>query len=254
MSETETTLPVEGGAPAPETTATPAEQQAPDQGTEQTPDPAQETPPEPDPEAEERTKAQKRIDRLTREKWEARRQTAALEARLSEIERHQQATRDPNAPLTPADIDRIATQRAAEMRQQETFNAQCNEVYESGAKDFPDFENVLGNFRTLGGLPPVLIEAALETEAPHKVLHYLGKNLEEAESILKLSPARMGAAVAKLAAKAAAPPPPPPVTKMSAPIKPIQSGTTTSAEQEPKDPEAWAKWFRDQRATHLKRR
>lgn len=253
MSETTTTLPAEGGDTAPETTATPADQTAPETGSEQTPDPAQETPPEPDPDAEERTKAQKRIDRLTREKWEARRETAALSARLSEIERQQQATRDPNAPLSPQDFQRAVEQRATEQRQQETFNAQCDEVFDAGTKEFPDFEASLGNFRTLGGLSPALIEAAIETDAAAKVLHYLGKNLEEAETILKLSPARMGAAVAKLASKVSAAPPPKPVTKAPAPIKPLASTSTVSDDQEPKDPDAWTKWFNKQRDAHRKR-
>lgn len=238
MSETIETLPVEGDAPAPEPTAQPAET-PPDTGTEETPDQQPET--QPDPAEEDRTKAQKRIDRLTAEKWAARRQAAALEARLQEIER-QTAQRDPNAPLTPADIDRLATQRAAEMRQAEAFNAQCDEAFDAGTKAFPDFEATLGNFRAVGGLPPVLIEAALETDAPHTVLHYLGKHLDEAEDVLKLSPARMGAAVARIAVKASAPPPPPPVSKAPPPIRPVQTASTTSADSEPKDIDQWMEW------------
>ena len=240
MSETIETLPVEGDVPASEAIEQPAETTAPATGEEQTPDQQPET--QPDPAEEDRTKAQKRIDRLTAEKWAARRQAAALGARLQEIERQQTAQRDPNAPLTPADIDRLATQRAEQMRRDEVFNAQCDEAFERGTKAFTDFEATLGNFRAVGGLPPVLIEAALETDAPHAVLHYLGKHLDEAEDVLKLSPARMGAAVARIAAKASAPPPPPPVSKAPPPIRPIQTASTTSADVEPKDIDQWMEW------------
>ena len=237
MSETTTDLPIEGGETA-TIEQTPATTPAPD-GTEQTPQTADETPPA-KPVEDEAAKKERAIARLTREKWEARRQAAAFEARLQEIERSQAATRDPNAPLTTADVDRLAAQKAVELRAQEAFNDQCNQAFEAGIKAFPDFESTLSNFRSLGGLPPALVEAALETDAPAALLHHLGSNLEEAEGLLKLSPARLGAAVAKLAGKLAAPTPAP-VSKAPPPIKPIVASGTVS-DVEPKDVNEWMRW------------
>lgn len=242
----ETTLPAEGSTLVPATTdEQPAAIQAPDTGTEQTPQTEQETQPaHQKSEDDEKATAQKRIDRLTREKWEARRQTAALEARLQEIERQQQTRRNPNAPLTPADVDRLAEQKAVQLREQETFNDRCNEVFENGVKEIPGFEAALAGFRTLGGLPPTLVEAALESDAPAKVLNHLGSNLEEAEGLLKLSPARLGAAVAKLAAKVASAPAAP-VSKAPPPIRPLTASGTVS-DMEPKDVREWMEWRRKQ--------
>ncbi len=108
------------------------------------------------------------------------------------IERAQQDQHEQNAPLAA---------NAGTLRQQEDFIARCNEVYDAGIRDIPGFKNALENFRTIGGLSVALIEAALETDAPGNVLHYLGNHIEEAEALQGLSPARLGVAVAKLASR-----------------------------------------------------
>lgn len=247
MSETDTTLPVEGGVATP----APAEQQpvatVPAEGQGQNP-PTEPEPqaPEPTPEEREKARADRAFARLRAERWEARQEAAELRGRLQEIERQQQQARDPNAPLTPADIDRIADQRAEQKMQQAQFTARCNEAYATGAKEIPGFEESVQQLRMAGGNAlPVIVQAALETEVPHKVIDYLGRNPEEAEALARMSPVALGAAVAKLAAKAAAPPPPKPVSAAPAPIKPLATSSTVS-DAEPKDVEEWMKWRRRQ--------
>jgi hypothetical protein len=168
---------------------------------------------------------QKRIDELTREKHDARRQAEQLQQELAAL--RQPATDEDGKPA-PAQADPIAIAR--QMVEQERFNDACNAIYAKGAGEFTDFDQALANFRLLGGLPPALIEAAQETDAPHAVLYDLGKNPEEAARILSLPPIRMAAAVAKMAAKAVTPPAPK-VSKAPEPVKPL--GGAGRAEKDP---------------------
>jgi hypothetical protein len=173
---------------------------------------------------------QKRIDELTREKHDARREAERLAQEISAL-RQPQTDGDGNPVQPPADPVAIARQ----MVEQQRFDDACNQIYEKGAADFTDFDQALANFRLLGGLPSTLIEAARETDAPHAVLYDLGKNPEEAARILSLPPIRMAAAVAKMAAKTVTPPAPK-VSKAPEPVKPL--GGVGRAERDPMSDDA----------------
>lgn len=214
-------------APEPEQPA-PAAEPAPEAQTKAE---ATETPAEPEtaPDEPEKPKQtpwfQKRIDELTRARWDAAREADQLRQEIAAL-RQPQADADGNPVPVPADPVEIARQ----MVEQQRFDDTCNSIYEKGAGEFTDFDQALANFRLLGGLPRPLIEAAQETDAPHAVLYDLGKNPEEAARILSLPPIRMAAAVAKLAAKTITPPAPK-VSKAPAPVVPV--GGNGRAEKDP---------------------
>ena len=123
----------------------------------------------------------------------------------------------PERGLIQADIER----RAAEIATQREFDRSCNDVFDKGSREFPDFGDALGNFRLLGGLPPSLVEAAIETGSAAAVLYELGKNPDEAARVMQMPPTRMAVAVAKLANKPATLAAPVPVSRAPAPIRPI---------------------------------
>jgi hypothetical protein len=165
---------------------------------------------------------QRRIDELVARGNEAQQRAERLEAQIARLQQPQEGAQSQgDKPLTQADVDRIATEKAQQIAHQTEFNRACNDIYEQGAKSFEDFDASLSNFRMLGGLPPALVEAAIETGEPHKVLYELGKNPDEASRIMALSPIRMGAAAARIAAKQAPAAPAPVVSKAPAPIRPI---------------------------------
>ena len=136
-------------------------------------------------------------------------------------------------PPSQAEIDRLVDQRAAAIAEQRHFDAECNKVAEAGMKEFADdFNPALATLwgmvdglnanGSLNAKATTLIEAALEADKPAAVLYHLGKNPEEATRIAALSPAKMGAAVAKLSIvleKAAATPKP--VSKAPEPLEPV---------------------------------
>jgi hypothetical protein len=181
------------------------------------------TEPEPDEKPKQTPWFQKRIDDLTREKYEARREAEALREYVSRLSQQQPAPQEgeqPRAQQPVGDPVEIAKQQIRQEQAVAEFNRTCNDIYDVGTKEFSDFGKAIDNFRMLGGLPPALIEAAVEAGDPHKVLYQLGNNPDEAARVLALPPARMGAALAKIVAKAPAPTPKA-VSAAPAPIKPV---------------------------------
>lgn len=227
-----------------------------------------ETPPEPKPEPEpakaepqpkprEDPRDQRIRQQNARIATEARR-ADALAKELSDL--RQAATPPGDAPKpadqsrNQADFDRAVQQRT----EQQAFVAECNKLADAGAKEFPDdFQATVGTMLTMiDGVDPQgvfspaatgIIEAAMETDRAAAVLHHLGKNPAEAMRIAALTPAKMGAAVAKVAAslsaaavEAAAPKP---VSRAPAPIDPVAGNARAEAGAlGPKDTGEWMKW------------
>jgi len=107
------------------------------------------------------------------------------------------ATTPPVKALAEKDVEVRAAQIAAEKE----FNKTCDEIWETGKSEYGDFGSKIENFKKLGGLPPALIEAAIETGNPHKILYELGANMDEGARVLSLPPLKMAIAVAKLGDK-----------------------------------------------------
>lgn len=223
-------------------------QDPPEKEPEQVPEKTATKEPEPVPEKPKQVPwFQRRIDDLTREKWDERRRADALQSALDAIPRtepvegEQPRETKPAPALTSTDVER----RAAELVAANEFNRRCDETYEAGAKAHPDFDSALKSFQLLGGLPPALIEAAQEAGDAHEILYQLGKNPDEAARILGLSPVRMAAAVAKLAT---AQPTPRPISSAPAPIKPIDGKARGEPDPEKMSMAEWVAWH-DKRNT-----
>lgn len=179
--------------------------------------------PKPDP-------VEKRIARLTAKLSYAQQQIVDMSARISAST--QQPQGEP-VKLDEAEVERRATAKAEER----LFNDECNKVASRGEEEFDDFHPKISSlWEEIGGFNKPLVEAALETGDAHKVLYELASDPDEAERIGGLSPARMGAALAKLANKPA--PPPVAFSKAPKPIKPVSGSArvefnehTATAEQ-----------------------
>ena len=213
------------GEPVSEETAT---NEAPETVTEQ---PEQQIEEEPKP--KHKPWFQARIDELTREKHDERRAREALEAELRSLK-----------DLTPGDTppsgnrEEDVRREAAALVQKQQFDQRCNDVYSSGAKDFPDFDQKLSEFRHLGGLPPQFLEAVTQLPDAHKVLHALGSDLDQAAHILSLPPVPQAVALAKLSAS----PSPKPVSSAPPPIKPIDGASRGDPNKEPENIADWIAW------------
>ena len=198
----------------------------------------------------------KRIDDLTRDKWEARRERDALQAELAALKTTKPAPAADGQAATSS--SRLAEEQLREKIRQETlieaqlaaqveeFNAKCNAVYKAGKTEYDDFEEVLNKgFAQIGGLKVPLVEAVLEAgDAAERILYELAKDPDEADRLQKLPPVRLGAAVAKLAAKLSKPKAER-VTSAGEPVKPaIRAGVgrATNADPEKMTTKEWMAW------------
>lgn len=117
----------------------------------------------------------------------------------------------------------------------------ANKIADVAHKEYKDFANVLDEYRQTfpsdRGVPEVLVKATMDV-APgdeHRVLYYLGKNLDEAEYLMTVSDAKRGSAIEKILAKLNKPPE---VSKAPAPVKTVATKSiksTTSLKDAPMD-------------------
>lgn len=244
----ESTSEVTQDLPEGEVAPTPAIETAPASGTEQTSQ-TTETPAEPEP--KKTPWFQRRIDELTREKHEERRQREALEARLRAAAQPQQQQQQPNAPqgyVPEAEVQRLVRETA----QAAEFNRACNEIYEAGTeKHGRDFDNAVQQINQVGD--PAKVASLLESitdlgkSEGAEVLLKLGKDPDEAARILDLPPRKQAIAIAKLALRPVAAIP---VSRATPPITPVSTVSVRSdAEPDANDTKAWAAWFAKKRAS-----
>lgn len=164
--------------------------------------------PEPAPEPSLPAWAEKRIDKMNRERREAQEQAQALQRQLDELRKTQQAAA-PAAAGDDAELERRVNERATAIAQQRMFEQTCNQVASSGRKEFPDFDAKLKNWEMIGGIPQHVFDAAIAAGNTHEVLYALGSKPEEALRIAGLSPIEAAIAIAKMPplARSAAPAP-----------------------------------------------
>jgi hypothetical protein len=206
---------------------------------------------------------QRRIDQLSAERSEARRENEALKqqldvvlSRLTQTTAAQpaadaqdaapaQAKPVAAAPVKPAlidaDIDRLVAERAAQLSKVKSLDEACNKVYETGAEEFPDFEDKLGTFKLLGGVQPHFLEMMTALPNAHKVLYELGKDPDNAERVMRMEPARAAIELAKLDAKLGAPASRA-VSRAPAPIKPVDATSRAESDPENMSMSEFVKW------------
>jgi hypothetical protein len=103
----------------------------------------------------------------------------------------------------------IAEEMAINARKQK-FDQDCEAVFETGKKEFPeDWTKSLQNYGKIGQ-PLAQLEAdhafltfTLETSNPAKVIHTLGNDPDRLEEVLNMTPARMIIALEKIASEKA---------------------------------------------------
>lgn len=129
------------------------------------------------------------------------------------------------APTTaaPADFKEAVAVEARRIAAEDRFTADCNSIFEAGEKAHgEEFKEAVTNLNLLGLMNGDLVEAALATDAPADVIHYLGTDPDEAARITALPPIRMAAELVKLSSKIAGQTKPAAeFSRAPAPIRPI---------------------------------
>lgn len=146
----------------------------------------------------------KTIHQRDEELAEARRQNAAYQALLAGQGKDGEAA--PAAPVTPtpgsSDFATAVQAEARRIATEDKLIADSNAIFDAGVKAHGnEFKEAVTNLNLLGLMNDNLVEAALATDAPADVIHYLGTDPDEAARITSLPPIRMAAELTKLATK-----------------------------------------------------
>lgn len=217
---------------------------------------------------------QRRIDALTAEKWEERRekenlrrQTEVLLQQLADLRKGVTTTppattttpppadgTTPPAPTTPpqtqntgrtqvseAEINAMAERRAAEIAKTTAFTKACNDIYSNGKDDYQDFDQAMRTYQMLGGMPQPLLEIITEMPNAHKVLYKVGKDLDLAEKLVKMNPTRMAMELARVESSLSKPPVVQ-VSNAARPIAPVDGNNRAETNPENMTTEQWITW------------
>ncbi len=191
-----------------------------------------------------------RINKLTAEKWEAKRAAEAAEARaklaeetLAELARLNPDGTGGEAPPTPAKPGaRTYTQdelmrEASRVAAIQEYNRQVDAAVITGRAAHPDFNQSIEGLKKIAGqiIPDHFVQAALETGEASELIYELGKNAGEADRILSLPPIKQAVALEKFAdgirakraaAKTASAEVDPDISRAPAPIVPKVGGSS----------------------------
>jgi hypothetical protein len=237
--------------PAPEEAAPPEPQQPPEEPpAATTEEPAAEKPAAPTPE-------QQRIDRLTREKYEAQRQRDEYAAILAAQQRAQQNQQ--NVQYGQPDPIEAARQQGLQQAREEAvaarFNADCNTLFEKGQSEYGDMTDAVSALNAVGyGARPDALMALTRLPDGHRIYRELAGDLDNAARILNLEPmamamefARMSRGEAPAGNGAAAP-----VTRAPPPVRPVGGNAARAAK--PLDKMSMAEFIRERDRTERRSR
>jgi hypothetical protein len=191
---------------------------------------------------------QTRIDKITAEKYEARNEAALLrrekEDLMAKLATFQKGNETEDAPqLTVADIEKLAQQRAEAIASDKEYTDVCNIVFNKGKEEFSDFDDTIQRLKILGDKFFQTVPIIIELDNSHKVLQYLGENLDEADEILSLPQAKRTIKLAQIE-QSITKPKTKSVSNAPAPITPLQGKNKTHFDPNNQDHSMgdWIKW------------
>lgn len=216
---------------------------------------------------------QKRIDQLTREKYEAKREADYLRQLAMQQAQPQQQVPQPQGKPTreqfnydeDAYLEALTDYKAREViarqqyeqqayqhqvRQQQQradYSQRVENVNITGSSKYADYEDVVVNNHTLP-ISPVMADAISLTDVSADIAYHLGKNQQEAARIYQLPPPVQIMEIARLEQKLKAPAPKK-TTNAPAPIEPVGARGQVIT-----DPEklSTAEWIRRRNAGEIK--
>ena len=212
---------------------------------------------EPDDDSSLPNGVKKRIDKVTRQKYEAIAESNRLKAEIEQL-RAQLAPKQEAPDISQFDnlddyVEAVAeykyqnnmlseqeknVERAIEQRVAREWTAKVEKVRSVA----PDFDAVFNNVASIE-FAPMALEAVAQHPKGAEIAYMLGKNVSEAYRIAALPPYQQLMAIGEVAARANLPKPKA-VSSAPAPVKPVQGGSSNSAP--PTDIDEWMKWRNDQ--------
>jgi len=193
------------------------EESAPPEEEIETPEPVEEPEPEKKPDGD---RVQKRINKITREKHEARARAEAAERRLKELEaqKPQAATVAEEPKIEDYDYDdeahraalvryQVAQEMARErermaIESQETAKQQAAREFQAkvDAAGIEDYAEVIQNLVEVVPIPETIVDAIQRDERGPELAYYLGNHLDVADKLVGLPPMQAALELGKISA------------------------------------------------------
>lgn len=151
-----------------------------------------------DPEKLKKTieRLQKRVDKITAQSKTTKAEKEELATKLAQIQEGKEAL------LTEEDVETRSEKKANEKVAQREFVTACNRLADGAEKvdkKFPEKVKLMGE--ELGPIPGQMIGILDDMEDGSTILNYLTDNIEDAERIYTLTPAKMALELTKLSTK-----------------------------------------------------
>ena len=199
----------------------------------------------------------KRIDKVTRQKYEAIAEANRLKAEIEAL-KAQSAPKQTEPQMQDFDTFEDYTNALAEYKYNQKTQAQAQQYNQQAqaqkvAQEWqskvekvrsvaPDFDAVFNNVASIE-FAPMALEAVAEHPKGAEIAYMLGKDVGEAYRIAALPPYQQLMAIGEVAARANLPKPKT-VSTAPAPVKPVSGGASNSAP--PADMDEWVKWRNNQ--------
>lgn len=199
----------------------------------------------------------KRIDTLTRQRYERDARIAELEAQLAahkpqpkdpqpqdfdDLETYLEAKAEHIAGMKMSQTQQVAAQEAIRQEKAQGFNQRADELRKSA----PDFDQAIAAVPAVL-MKPEMVDVILDIDEGPQVAYHLATNLHECARIASLPERQQALELLKLAAKLAARPEPKRVTSAPEPVKPIKAQGSTSKRPEDMSMDEYAKrWNAEQ--------
>lgn len=224
-----------------------------------------------DPPKKEKTQEQREIERLRRRVDNLTRQKYELRAAAPQPtqEKETPASDDEPVTLSRAELQKMVAERAEKLApsitEQRAEIERRNGIVKSLSKEWgqdefdakaADLDAAFEGLTDAQGRPKPATDAIFDADNPKAVIEYLTDpdNADEAESIARLSAARAGMAIAKLELKlreAAAKAKPKP-SSAAQPIEAVKGGGVPSGMPDPTNTKAWIAWANAQERAERK--
>jgi len=199
----------------------------------------------------------KRIDKITRQKYEAVAEANRLKAELEQM-RAQLAPKQKEPDISDFDTFDDYTEALAEYKFNQKAQAQQQQASQQQqaqkvAQDWqskvekvravaPDFDEAFNNVANIE-FAPMALEAVAQHPKGAEIAYMLGKDVSEAYRIAALPPSMQLIAIGEVAARASLPKHKT-VSTAPKPVKPVNSGGASNAP--PEDMDEWVKWRNQQ--------
>lgn len=206
--------------------------------------------PEEKPEEHKENRVQKRIDKLTRDKYQLKGENEALKRQLDMLSGNQNApSGKPTREQFASDVEYIdaLTDYKAHQIREEIKNERGQEIAQGGLqqqitearKVYEDYDEVLEGVQSIKVRPPIN-EAILSSPFAAEILYDLGKNLDKATNLANMPIASAIREIGKIEAgieARKAQPKQQKITKAPEPVKPVGSRGTTGKRDHLQHPE-----------------